>query len=71
MSSPEKPEVCDLRLSLVSVNSDVPPPEDAEPQECFPTETLCLRRAKLNCVSERVLENSTLKVSLDCPFVNL
>lgn len=80
MSSLEKPEVCDLQLSFVSGNSDVrrqelrAPPEDAEPQalpEFCSTETLCLSRTNLNCVSERVLKNSTLKVSLDCAFVNL
>lgn len=80
MSSPEKSEVSDLQLSFVFGNSDVrpqklhTPPEDAEPQELpeyCSTETLCLSRTNLNRVSESILKNSTLKVSLDCAFVNL
>lgn len=76
MTSPVKEEeVPDLQLSFVFGNSVVKPQtpriprEDAaEPQELpeyCATETLCLSRTKLQHVAESILNNSTLKVSLD------
>lgn len=69
MSSPEKREVPALQLSFVFGDGDArpqkppTPPEDAEPQEL--PEMLCLSRTNLKRVTQSILKNSTLKVSLD------